>query len=102
MRALRDAAVRSFAFAYVHRYDRGGALRSTSLAHPLALALEEARERGLALNADIYPCTRVTNGLDACLPLWVREGGVDAMLARLLDPEQRARIKRENGRCCRR
>ena len=26
---------------------------------------------------------RASNGLDACLPLWVREGGLDKMLARL-------------------
>ncbi len=54
-----------------------------------------ARERGLDITADIYPYTRASNGLDACLPLWVREGGLDAMLARLQDPALRARIKEE-------
>jgi len=57
--------------------------------------IEEARGRGLDITADIYPYTRASNGLDACLPLWVREGGVDEMLARLRDPAQRARIARE-------
>jgi len=33
--------------------------------------------------------------LDACLPVWVREGGTAPMLERLKDPAIRARVKRE-------
>ncbi|MGE0814314.1 MAG: amidohydrolase family protein [Vicinamibacterales bacterium] len=63
---------------------------------PAVLArLEEARARGLRVSANIYPYTRASNGLDACLPVWVREGGADAMIARLKDPETRARVKRD-------
>jgi N-acyl-D-amino-acid deacylase len=57
--------------------------------------IEAARARGLRVAANIYPYNRASNGLDACFPLWVREGGVDAMIARLKDPAQRERIKRE-------
>jgi N-acyl-D-amino-acid deacylase len=57
--------------------------------------LEDARARGLDVTANQYPYDRASNGLDACLPLWVREGGLDKMLARLKDPETRARIKRD-------
>jgi N-acyl-D-amino-acid deacylase len=57
--------------------------------------IEAARTRGLDITANQYPYIRASNGLDACLPLWVREGGVDRMLARLRDPEQRDRIKKE-------
>jgi N-acyl-D-amino-acid deacylase len=57
--------------------------------------IESARARGLDITADQYPYTRASNGLDACLPLWVREGGVDKMIARLKDPAQRERIKYE-------
>jgi dihydroorotase/N-acyl-D-amino-acid deacylase len=57
--------------------------------------IEEARARGLDITANQYPYTRASNGLDACLPLWVREGGTDAMLKRLADPALRDRIKRE-------
>ena len=46
---------------------------------PAALArLEAARAQGLDVTANIYPYTRASNGLDACLPLWVREGGADS------------------------
>ena len=65
---------------------------------PDALArLETARAQGLDVTADIYPYTRASNGLDACLPLWVREGGADKEIARLKNPAERERIKREMG-----
>ena len=57
--------------------------------------IEEARARGLDITADVYPYDRASNSLDSCLPLWAREGTTDQMLARLKDPVQRARIKRE-------
>ncbi len=57
--------------------------------------IEDARVRELDITANQYPYIRASNGLDACLPLWVREGGVDKMLARLKDSAQRGRIKKE-------
>ncbi len=57
--------------------------------------IETARNRGLDITADQYPYTRASNNLDACLPVWVREGGADQMVARLKDAAQRERIKRE-------
>ncbi len=57
--------------------------------------IEAARARGLRVSANIYPYDRASNGLDACLPVWVREGGTAAMLARLQDPATRARVKRD-------
>ena len=55
--------------------------------------IHAARARGLDITANQYPYTRAANGLDACLPLWVREGGIDKMIARLKDPAQRAKAK---------
>jgi N-acyl-D-amino-acid deacylase len=57
--------------------------------------IEAARARGLRVSANIYPYDRASNGLDACLPVWVREGGTTVMLERLNDPATRARVKRE-------
>jgi len=57
--------------------------------------IESARARGLDVTANMYPYDRASNGLDACLPLWVRDGGKDAMVARLKDPAQRERAKRD-------
>ncbi len=57
--------------------------------------IHSARANGIDVTANQYPYTRASNGLDACLPLWAREGGTDAMIARLKDPATRERIKRE-------
>jgi len=55
--------------------------------------IHAARARGLDITANQYPYVRAANGLDACLPLWVREGGKDAMIARLKDARLRERAK---------
>jgi dihydroorotase/N-acyl-D-amino-acid deacylase len=57
--------------------------------------IEAARAKGLRVSANIYPYDRASNGLDACLPVWVREGGTEAMLKRLQDPGVRERVKRD-------
>lgn len=57
--------------------------------------IHAARDRGLDITANQYPYIRASNGLDACLPLWVREGSKDKMIARLKDPAQRERAKKE-------
>ena len=56
--------------------------------------LEAARARGLDVTADQYPYTRASNGLDSCIPLWAREGGIDKLIERLKDPATRERIKK--------
>ena len=57
--------------------------------------IEEARARGIDVAASVYPYTRASNGLIANFPPWVSEGGTDKMIARLKDPAQRERIKKE-------
>jgi dihydroorotase/N-acyl-D-amino-acid deacylase len=57
--------------------------------------LEQARAQGLDVSANQYPYAAAMNGLDACLPLWVREGGRAALVERLKDPQVRARVKAE-------
>jgi dihydroorotase/N-acyl-D-amino-acid deacylase len=56
---------------------------------------EAARARGLDVTANQYPYDRASNNLDACLPIWVREGGTEKMLERLRDPSLRERIKKD-------
>ena len=57
-----------------------------------------ARASGLDVAANQYPWNAGSNGLDACLPPWVREGGREKLLARLRDPEARARMRKRDGR----
>ena len=56
-------------------------------------SIEDARAKGLDVAANQYPWNRASNGLDACLPPWVREGGREALLKRLADPATRERVK---------
>jgi N-acyl-D-amino-acid deacylase len=63
---------------------------------PAVLArIAEARGEGIDVAANAYPYTAGSNGLDACLPPWIREGGRDALLKRLADPAERARAKKD-------
>lgn len=61
-----------------------------------AIALiEEARARDLPITADMYTYPYGGTGLNSCLPPWTHEGGHEAMIARLKDPETRERIRQE-------
>jgi len=60
--------------------------------------IEDARAQGIDVAANAYPYTRGSNGLDANLPPWVREGGRAALLKRLGDPAVRERVKEDMAR----
>ncbi len=55
--------------------------------------IEGARSDGVEVAADRYPYVASGTDLDVILPNWASEGGHDAELARLRDPETRARIR---------
>ncbi len=57
--------------------------------------VEAARAAGLRVTADMYTYTAGATGLDASMPPWVQEGGLEAWRKRLADPEVRARVERE-------
>lgn len=57
--------------------------------------IEEAHSRGLDITADVYPYTAGATGLDAMMPPWSKEGGDDALVERLKNKTNRARIRKE-------
>jgi N-acyl-D-aspartate/D-glutamate deacylase len=57
--------------------------------------IQNARDRGLNVQANVYPYTRGNNNLSSIIPPWAHEGGRDQMLARLRDPQSRARVKKD-------
>ncbi len=61
--------------------------------HKLDAALEKVRRAGAG--ADRYPYTAGCTDLDIVLPQWATHGGRDAILARIRDPETRAKIRTE-------
>jgi N-acyl-D-amino-acid deacylase len=57
--------------------------------------VDAARARGLDIAADMYVYTAGGTGLEATIPAWAHEGGVDSLKARLANPQVRARLKHE-------
>jgi len=57
--------------------------------------IEAARSAGLFITANMYTYPAGSTGLNATMPLWVQEGGHDAWVERLQDPEIRARVAAE-------
>jgi N-acyl-D-amino-acid deacylase len=57
--------------------------------------VEGARKEGLNVAADVYPYTRGNNNLSSIIPPWAHEGGNAAMLARLKDPKEREKMKKD-------
>jgi len=58
-------------------------------------AIEAARAQGLAVTADMYTYPAAATGLDAAMPPWIQEGGLEEWRKRLQDPSIRQRVKRE-------
>ena len=57
--------------------------------------VEAGRAEGLRITADMYTYHASSTGLNATMPPWVQEGGHEAWVERLQDPEIRARVKQE-------
>ena len=55
--------------------------------------IESIRDRGVDLTADVYPYPAAMTGLAASLPPEASEGGLQALLKRLADPAERARLR---------
>jgi N-acyl-D-amino-acid deacylase len=88
---LVEISRRSGARAEIYHLKAAG--RSNWPVMDMALArIESARAAGVPVSADMYLYSASGTGLDSTLPLWVREGGLQAMLARLADPATKARV----------
>lgn len=81
-------------WAEVYHLKAAGEKNWPKMAQAIA-KIEAARTAGLAISADMYAYTAGATGLDAAMPPWVQEGGLDAWLARLKDPKIRARVAQE-------
>ncbi|HEY1912862.1 MAG TPA: D-aminoacylase [Vicinamibacterales bacterium] len=57
--------------------------------------VEAARKSGQRITADMYTYTAGGTGLDAAMPPWTEDGGMDALYKRLRDPQTRKRIAQE-------
>jgi N-acyl-D-amino-acid deacylase len=54
--------------------------------------IEAARKEGLPITADMYAYTAGATGLDAAMPTWVQQGGIDGWVAQLKKPDVRKKV----------
>ena len=54
--------------------------------------IDAARAAGQRITADMYTYQAGATGLDAAMPPWVQEGGLEKWIARLKDPKVRKRV----------
>src|SRR5688572_16999212 len=57
--------------------------------------IEKANQEGLKITADMYTYTAGATGLDASMPTWVQEGGINEWIKKLKDPSIRKRVSSE-------
>ncbi|MBO9715073.1 MAG: D-aminoacylase [Sphingomonas sp.] len=57
--------------------------------------VEAARAAGVRITADMYTYPASATGLDAAMPPWVQDGGLEQWIARMRDPAVRAKVAAE-------
>ncbi len=57
--------------------------------------VQRARAQGLRVTANMYTYTAGATGLNATMPPWVQEGGLNAWIERMKDPAIRERLAQE-------
>ena len=88
---LIDIATASGAPAEIYHLKAAGQSNWGKLEQVIAM-IEKARTQGVRISADMYTYTAGATGLDAAMPPWVQDGGLEAWIERLKDPATRARV----------
>jgi N-acyl-D-amino-acid deacylase len=57
--------------------------------------IEKLRAEGLDIRANMYSYTAGSTGLDAMIPPWIQEGGIDGWIENMQDPAKRAKALEE-------
>ncbi|RDI99302.1 D-aminoacylase [Dyella solisilvae] len=89
-----DIASASGAPAEIYHFKQAGKDNWGKLDGALGL-IESARARGVRITADMYTYPAASTGLDAAMPSWVQDGGLEKWVERLKDPQIRARVAAE-------
>lgn len=80
--------------AEIYHFKAGGRDNWSKLDSAIAM-IEAARAEGLQITADMYNYPASSTGLNTVEPVWAREGGHDAEVARIKDPDTRKKILEE-------
>jgi N-acyl-D-amino-acid deacylase len=89
-----DIAQSSGAPAEIYHFKQAGRSNWNKLDRVVA-TINAARARGVRITANMYTYTAGATGLDAAMPSWVQDGGLEKWIARLKDPVIRAKVVRE-------
>jgi N-acyl-D-amino-acid deacylase len=89
-----DIAEASGAPAEIYHFKQAGRSNWNKLDKVVAM-INAARARGVRISANMYNYTAGATGLDAAMPSWVQDGGLEKWIARLKDPAIRAKVKAE-------
>ena len=87
-----DIARASGAPAEIYHFKQAGRDNWSKFDRAVAM-VDAARAQGIRISADMYPYPAGATGLDAAMPPWVQDGGLEAWIARLRDPAARARVR---------
>jgi len=77
--------------AHIYHFKQSGADNWPKIEAAIT-RVEAARAAGTRITADMYTYTAAATGLDAAMPPWVQDGGIERWIARLRDPAVRARL----------
>ena len=91
---LIDIASSAHIHGELYHFKAAGAANWSKMGQAIA-KIDEARAKGLDISANMYTYTAGATGLDAAMPPWVQEGGLDEWIKRLKDPAIRSRVARE-------
>ena len=89
-----DIARASGAPAEIYHFKQAGRSNWGKIDRVVSM-IEAARAEGTRITSDMYVYTAGATGLDASMPSWVQDGGLEAWIARLKDPAVRERVKAE-------
>jgi len=86
-----DIAEASGAPAEIFHFKQAGKDNWSKL-DPAIAKIEAERAKGVRITADMYNYTAGATGLDAAMPSWVQDGGLEKWIERLKDPAIRAKV----------
>jgi len=86
-----DIAKSSGAPAEIFHFKQAGKENWAKL-DPAIAKINDARAHGTRITADMYNYTAGATGLDAAMPTWVQDGGLEKWIERLKDPATRAKV----------
>jgi N-acyl-D-amino-acid deacylase len=90
LKIARESKIR----AEIYHLKAAGQQNWPKLAEVIA-KVDAARAQGMPITADIYTYTAGGTGLNATMPPWVQEGGLEKWIERLREPQTRARVVKE-------